>query len=59
MIRGAFACLYLLELTVLLLELCSVITDLTGDSKSEETAYSADTETMVTVEDSLDHVGQM
>lgn len=48
---------------VLLLELCNVITDLKGDSKSEETAYSVDTETMVfskvTVEDSLKHMGQM
>lgn len=47
---------------MLLLELCGVITDLTGDSKSEETAYSVDTETMVlskvTVEDSLKYVGQ-
>lgn len=47
---------------MLLLELCSVITDLTGDSKSEETAYSVDTEAMVlskvTVGDSRAHMGQ-
>lgn len=47
---------------MLLLELRSVITDLTGDSKSEETSYSVDTETMilskVTVEDSVKHMGQ-